>query len=89
MLFCTLSTWKATWIISHWQRRYPYALHGIVATLGSGKPVIALRADMDALPITEPDGLPYKCALPPPCACVPEDVCAACNRRVQAVLLHM
>ena len=32
--------------------QYPYAKHGIVATLGTGKPpCIALRTDMDALPI--------------------------------------
>lgn len=32
--------------------KHPYAKHGIVATLGTGKaPCIALRTDMDALPI--------------------------------------
>ena len=32
---------------------------GLVAEVGSGKPVIALRADIDALPILERTGLPY------------------------------
>ncbi len=32
---------------------------GIVATVGSGAPVILLRADMDALPICEQTGLPF------------------------------
>lgn len=32
--------------------QHPFAKHGIVATLGSGKaPCMALRTDMDALPI--------------------------------------
>jgi amidohydrolase len=32
---------------------------GVVAELGDGKPVIALRADMDALPIQEANQVPY------------------------------
>ena len=33
---------------------------GIIAELGQGKPVIAIRADMDALPIIEANQVPYK-----------------------------
>ncbi|GFR48947.1 hypothetical protein Agub_g10961, partial [Astrephomene gubernaculifera] len=39
---------------------YPYAKTGIVAQIGSGKPVVAIRTDMDGLPIQEPEGLPFK-----------------------------
>lgn len=35
--------------------------HGVVATLGSGSPVILLRADMDALPMPEESGEPFAC----------------------------
>ena len=34
---------------------------GITATVGSGEPVILLRADMDALPMAEESGLPFAC----------------------------
>jgi amidohydrolase len=37
---------------------------GVVADLGSGKPVIAIRADMDALPLTEANSVPYASRLP-------------------------
>lgn len=32
---------------------------GVVAEMGSGDPIIGIRADMDALPITEATGLPF------------------------------
>lgn len=38
---------------------YPYAKTGVVARIGKGKPVIALRADIDALPVHEPEGLEF------------------------------
>ncbi len=34
---------------------------GVTATLGSGSPVLLLRADMDALPMPEESGLPFAC----------------------------
>jgi len=37
---------------------------GVIAEIGQGKPVIALRADMDALPITERTGLPFASEVP-------------------------
>jgi len=37
---------------------------GVIGRLGSGTPVIALRADMDALPLTEATGLPFASQTP-------------------------
>ena len=33
---------------------------GLIAEIGTGHPVVALRADIDALPIVEQTGLPYQ-----------------------------
>lgn len=35
--------------------------HGVTAIIGSGNPVLLLRADMDALPMPEESGLPFAC----------------------------
>jgi amidohydrolase len=37
---------------------------GVVAELGEGDPIVAIRADMDALPITEATGLPFASRVP-------------------------
>jgi amidohydrolase len=33
---------------------------GVVADLGTGTPIVAIRADMDALPIQEANDVPYR-----------------------------
>ena len=37
---------------------------GVVAELGTGSPVVAIRADMDALPLLERTGLPFSSQVP-------------------------
>ncbi|WP_336773764.1 M20 peptidase aminoacylase family protein [Paenibacillus sp. MMO-58] len=37
---------------------------GVIAEIGTGTPIIALRADIDALPIQEETGLPFASAVP-------------------------
>ena len=40
--------------------RFPVAKTGIVASIGRGSPVVALRADMDALPIHEESDVSFR-----------------------------
>ena len=37
---------------------------GLVAHIGQGKPVVAFRCDIDALPLTEQSGVPYASEYP-------------------------
>ena len=41
---------------------FPAAKTGIVATVGKGDPVVALRTDIDALPIHEESDVPFRFA---------------------------
>lgn len=45
--------------------RFPAAKTGIVATIGTGNPVVALRTDIDALPIHEESDVPFRLAINP------------------------
>ena len=46
---------------------------GLIAEIGSGQPVVALRADIDALPILEQTNLPYQVRIQESCMPVAMD----------------
>ena len=48
-------------MLAQWEIPYTLCTRnlGVVADIGHGSPCVALRADMDALPVTEQTGLPY------------------------------
>lgn len=52
---------------------------GVVAEIGSGERVIALRADIDALPLREASGLPFASSVP--------GICHACGHDVHTTAL--
>jgi len=54
-----ISAWLAEWGIPHRKNIGGYGIVGLVEGKNSGK-IIALRADMDALPITEENQVEYK-----------------------------
>ncbi len=53
---------------------------GVTCTVGSGAPVILLRADMDALPQQEVSGLPFACT---------EGACHSCGHDCHTTMLLM
>ncbi len=52
---------------------------GVVADVGSGERVVALRADIDALPLREASGLPFSSTVP--------GVCHACGHDIHTTAL--
>lgn len=65
--------------------------HGIVADLitDPGKPTVALRVDMDALPIQEINAVPYRSQIPGVMHACGHDVHSAIGIGTAAVLSHM
>lgn len=51
--------------------------HGVTALIGTGRPVILLRADMDALPMPEESGLAFSCPTGKEAHCCGHDFHAA------------
>jgi amidohydrolase len=60
-LACHYTAQKVIEIVEplHYRLQTGLACSGIVATLGVGSPVVALRVDMDALPVKEETGVPF------------------------------
>lgn len=50
--------------LREWGYKIKRVVTGIIADIGEGKKTIALRADMDALPIQEENDVPYKSRVP-------------------------
>ena len=65
------------------------AVHGVVGLLRGGKPgpVVALRADMDALPVTEETGLPYASTVTAPYGDKTVGVMHACGHDAHVAIL--
>ena len=63
--------------------------HGVVGLLRGGKPgpVVALRADMDALPVTEKTGLPYASTVTAPYGDKEVGVMHACGHDAHVAIL--
>jgi len=61
---------------------------GVLGSLGAGRkgPVVAVRADMDALPVTEATGLPYTSTIPGAMHACGHDVHMACALGAAAIL---
>ncbi len=55
-----ISAWLSRWGIGHKTRMAGYVITGLLQGRSAGAKVVALRADMDALPIYEKNEVPYK-----------------------------
>ena len=66
---------------------YP-KFHGVLGVIGADRPgpVVALRADMDALPVTEATGLPYRSSTPGRMHACGHDVHMSCLLGAAALL---
>ena len=74
----------AALVAAHAGRRRPEAAlarrgNGVICDIGSGDRVIALRADLDALPLPDTKDVPYRSTVP--------NVCHACGHDVHTTVL--